>query len=140
MTIVLRLRERFRQRVREWFCAANLTQFGLPLLHPSPTFDSYAFAAFRPLGEDATGIFFLSVGLAWMLGLIANGSRQNTTSTIRLVCGLIGTVTYGLLGLGLLGSYGITGIWSTGFGNYMLVSLLGLYSLYWIAVEKKVNG
>ena len=139
-TIFLRVKHRFRERASEWFCAANLTQFGLSLLHPSQTFDSYAFAAFRNLGEQTTGVFFFLVGFTWFLGLIVNGARQSATSTIRLVCGALGTVSYGLLGLGLLGSYVLTGIWSTGIGNYMLVSILGLYSLYWIAVDKKVNG
>jgi hypothetical protein len=140
MTVVLRLKERFRERASEWFCAANLTQFGLSLLHPSETFNSPTFAAFHDIGENNMGLLMFVVGFAWFLGLIINGARQRATSTIRLICGVIGTITYGLLALGVLGGFVLTGIWSTGFGNYLLVSLLGLYSLYWIAVDKKVNG
>jgi hypothetical protein len=57
-----------------------------------------------------------------------------------LVCGTVGSITFGLFGIGFVGSYFITGILSAGLGLNFLLSLLALYSLFWIAVDKRTNG
>lgn len=138
--IVGRIRERFRDRLSEWFCAANMAWAGTALLHPSDTFTSPAYQAFRRFGEDATGWVIGSLGLLWLIGLIVNGSRQRGTSTIRLVCALVGALGYGTMGIGF--GYGAwqSGIMNIAGGTYMLMSALALYSLYWIAVDKRTNG
>lgn len=138
--IFLRIRERARERLSEWFCACNMTQFGATLYHPSSTFNSPAYEAFAWFGEEMTGLVIGSLGVAWIIGLIVNGARQQVTSTIRMFCAFIGALVYGMLGIGFLWSYAINGVLSTGIGNYFLISVLVLYSLYWIAVDKRTNG
>jgi hypothetical protein len=135
-----RIVERFRERVSEWFCAAYLFVWGATLLHPSETFSAPGYAFFRQFGENDVGWTLSAIGLLWLLGLIVNGSRQRATSTIRLFCGAIGSVTFGLFGIGFVGSYFMTGILSAGLGLNFLLSFLALYSLYWIAVDKRTNG
>ncbi|TPM41528.1 hypothetical protein [Mesorhizobium sp. B2-3-4] len=135
-----RIVERFRERVSEWFCAGYLFIWGASLLHPSAAFSAPGYAFFRKFGENDVGWTLAGIGLLWLLGLIVNGSRQKATSTIRLCCGVVGSVTFGLFGMGFVGSYYITGILSAGLGLNFLLSLLALYCLYWIAVDKRTNG
>lgn len=138
--IIGRIRERFRDRLSEWFCAANMTWVGTALLHPSDTFGAPAYRSFRWIGEGGAGWAIGILGLFWLIGLIINGSRQKATSTIRMVCATVGAIAYGLLGIG----FGISALQSTvmniACGSYMLMSALALYALYWIAVDKRTNG
>lgn len=139
--IFLKIRERFHERASEWFCAASMATWGATLLHPSDTFASPSYEAFaRTLGEDGTGLVVGTMGVAWLIGLIINGARQKATSTIRAVCAFFGALVYGLLGLGFVSSYLINGVLSTGIGTYFGLSILALYSLYWIAIDKRTNG
>lgn len=140
MTVIVRLRERFHQRASEWFCAANMAVWGAILLHPSETFSSPAYEAFRRIGERGTGFLVGGLGLAWLLGLIINGARQRVTSSIRLTCALVGALVYSMLGVGFVCSYFVNGVLSTGTGTYFLISALAFYSLYWITIDKRING
>ncbi len=135
-----RIKERFRERASEWFCAANMAVWGGTLTHPSETFTSPPFQAFRPLGEDITGVLVGGLGLAWLVGLIVNGARQRITSSIRMVCAFVGAMVYGLLAIAFAYSFLLNGILSTGIGTYGLISVLALYSLYWITIDKRDNG
>ncbi|ORE85308.1 hypothetical protein [Aurantimonas sp. 22II-16-19i] len=138
--IFLRIRHRFHQRASEWFCAANMLQFGLTLMHKSQTFDSPAYTAFRWLGEAWTGAAVGSCGFVWLCGLIVNGARQRVTSTIRAWCAFVGALVYGLLALGFLWSFKMTNLLSTGIGNYALVSVLALYALFHVMRDKREQG
>lgn len=141
--IFVRIRERFRQRASEWFCAANLLTWGLVMLHPSNVFgSSTSYEGFKEarITEEqlATGIFIL--GLLWFTGLVINGSMQKVTSTIRAACALVGGVVYMVMSLAFLSSFFITGVLTAGFTTHGLISALAFYSLYWIAVDKRANG
>ena len=135
-----RIVERFRERAPEWYCAANMAQFGATLLHPSETFVAPGFEAFRPFGEVLIGWVIGLLGVAWLVGLIINGARQRITSTIRMFCGFVGAMVYGMLALGFTHSFFANGILPTAIGNNFLISILALYSLYWIAIDKRRNG
>lgn len=137
----LRIQHRFHERSPEWFCAANMAVFGAILLHPSETFASPSFEAFnRLLGEEGSGFVIGTLGVIWLVGLIINGSRQRATSTIRFICAFCGALIYGMLGLGFLVSYFLTGVLSTGIGNYLMISVGALYALRGIAKDKRENG
>ncbi len=139
-TVVLRLIRRFRGRASEWFCAANMFAWGATLLHPSATFTSPAFQAFDRLGEDKTGALVGGCGLVWIVGLIVNGTVESVTTPIRAICAFAGAMVYGFLALGFVFSFQLNGILSTGISNYGLISLLALYSLYWIMRDKRSGG
>lgn len=135
-----RIRERFRDRAAEWFCAGNMTWTGAALLHPSQTFTAPGWQSFRWLGEDLTGYLIGGLGLLWLVGLIINGALQSVTSTIRLGCAFVGSLAYGFLAVGFTFSFLINGVLPTAIGTNFLISALGLYSLFWITVDKRENG
>lgn len=137
MLILVRLARRFRGRASEWFCAANMFAWGATLLHPSETFTSPAFQAFSRMGEDRTGAIVGACGLIWIVGLIVNGSLESVTSPIRAICAFAGAMVYGLLAVGFFYSFQANGVLSTGISNYGLISLLALYSLYWIMRDRR---
>jgi hypothetical protein len=138
----VRIRERFRQRASEWFCAAMLATWGLALLHPSNNFESTpAYEAFsRTIKEENMAAALTLLGVAWLVGLIINGARQRVTSTIRACCAFLGGVIYMVMSLGFLSSYFITGVLTAGPSTYALTSALAFYSLYWITIDKRQNG
>lgn len=138
----VRIKERFRQRASEWFCAANLAWWGLSMLHPSDTFGSTkAYTAFaRTIKEENMAAALTLLGTAWLVGLIINGARQRITSTIRIICSFAGGVIYMVMALGFLSSYLITGVLGAGPGTYALTSALAFYSLYWVVIDKRQNG
>ncbi len=140
--IFIRLRQRFRHRASEWFCAANTLWWGLSLVHPDDTFaSSIAYTAFRnTLNESALGAALTVLGAAWIAGLIVNGKMQRVTSTTRAICALVGAVSFGMLAFGFIASIVVSGTMNTASGNYTLVSILAFYSLYWIAIDKRNNG
>jgi hypothetical protein len=140
--VFVRITERFRQRMSEWFCAANLLGFGMSLLHPSAAFNGNpAYAAFqRNISEEHMAVCLAGLGLLWLVGLIINGSRQKVTSTIRAACAMTGGVVYMVMSLGFLSSYVITGVLGAGVSTYALISALAFYSLYWIIIDKRANG
>lgn len=111
--------------------------WGATLLHPSETFTSPAFQAFTVIGEDRTGWLVGGLGALWVLGLIVNGSLENVTSPIRAICAFAGAMVYGFLALGFLFSFRLNGVLSTGISTYGLISILALYSLYWIMRDRK---
>jgi hypothetical protein len=139
--IFLRIKRRFRGRASEWFCAANMTQWGVTLLHPSPTFKAPAYEKFAQLtDETTTGLVIGGLGLAWLIALIINGARQRMTSSLRMLCAFLGAVIYIILALVFFSSYLINGLLPTLVGTNILIALLALYALYWIAVDKRTNG
>lgn len=139
MVILIRLARRFRGRASEWFCATNMAAWGATLLHPSETFTSPAFQGFSWLGEDRTGWLVGACGFAWVAGLIINGSLEAVTSPIRAVCAFLGAMVYGFLSLGFFGSFLLNGVLSTGVSTYSLMSVLALYSLYWIIRDHRAG-
>lgn len=135
--IFWRLVHRFRGRASEWFCAFNMFAWGATLLHPSATFTSPAYQAFAAIGEDRTGWWVGSCGAIWIVALIINGTLDSVTSPLRAICAFVGSMVFGFLSLGFLYSYQLNGVLSTGVENYALISLLALYSLYWIVRDRK---
>ena len=137
---VARIQERFRERAIEWFCAAAMAAWGLGLLHPSLSFTSYAYVAFRGIGETNSGFIGSVIGIGWLIGLIINGAKQRVTSTIRMVCAALGAIAFGILAVGIFYGFLRSGIYSTGVASYAIYSFMSLYSLYWTAVDKRDNG
>jgi len=132
--IILRIKERARHRISEWFAAANMLGFGMSLLAPGDTFSSASYQAFRqmlpyePFGltpEQQWGFLIATTGFLWLIGLIINGSRQRATMHIRASCGLVGGVVYGTLSLGFFLPYGAF-LWSLGFLDAIRF-ILGIY-------------
>lgn len=138
----VRIKERFRQRASEWYCAANLAWWGFSMLHPSDTFGSTAaYTAFeRTITEENMAAALTLLGMLWLVGLIVNGARQRITSTIRIACSFCGGIVYLVMSLGFLSSYIITGVLVAGIGTYALTSALAFYSLYWVVIDKRQNG
>ena len=126
--IILRIKERARHRISEWFAAANMLGFGMSLLAPGDTFSSASYQAFRqmlpyePFGltpEQQWGFLIATTGFLWLIGLIINGSRQRATMHIRASCGLVGGVVYALSGI-------LSALWSVS----LVPGVLGRYTLH----------
>ncbi len=137
--VFIRIKNRFRHRASEWFCALNLLLWGVVMLHPSSSFaSSQAYAAFeRTVTEEHMASALTALGLLWLAGLIVNGAREKATSLIRATCAAAGGVIYFTMALGFLSSYFITGVLTAGITTYVLISALSFYSLYWIAKDKR---
>lgn len=140
--LFVRIKERFRQRASEWYCAANLAWLGIAMLHPTSIFAaSPGYNSFQSIiTEETMAVLLTALGGAWLVGLIINGARQRVTSTIRIACSLAGGVIYLTMALGFLSSYLQTGVLTAGVGTYFLTSALAFYSLYWVTIDKKLNG
>ncbi|MCW7544928.1 hypothetical protein N7I30_14060 [Aurantimonas litoralis] len=135
--IYISISRKNHSRAPEWFSAVFMFGFGLTLLHPSRTFDSSSYRAFdQSIGESGTGIITFAVAAFWLFGLWYNGRKETLTSTVRACCACMGVVVYAMLTTGFVISFFLTGLLSTGWWAYFMMSMLSLYNVTQILHDK----
>ncbi|WAJ27129.1 hypothetical protein [Antarcticirhabdus aurantiaca] len=140
MIAIREVRRRFHERSAEWYSATVLFGFGAVLMHPSPTFTSPSWDGFAQLGEEGTGLMIGGIGFVWLIALFINGARQMVTSTLRMICAFLGALASGILCIGFLGAYFLSGILTTGAWTYFMLSVYSLYALFHATKDKRRNG
>lgn len=133
LTVDERLHRALQDRGLEWFSAAVMVAWGLTLAMPGNTLAGSNFQAFQRypfMTETFWATIFGIVGGMRLVALYING-RNPRTPYARMGGALFGTISWGQVSLLITeGTYGATGIASTGTGVYALLALADLVSIY----------
>jgi len=133
ITLDERLHRALQDRGLEWFSAAVMVAWGVTLALPGDTLAGANFSAFQRypwMTESFWASVFGVIGGMRLCALYINGKNPRTPYA-RMVGSLFGTVAW--LQVSLLiteGTYGVTGIASTGTGVYALLAFADLVSIY----------
>jgi hypothetical protein len=114
--IFVKIKERFQNRIMEWYVAAQLLIWGIVLLSPINVFAAAPifFKGFAAIGEDGLGFIMTGLGLIRIVALIINGAVPNVTPLIRLAGAFIGC-----------------GVWFLISSEYWLNAPLGIWVAAW---------
>jgi hypothetical protein len=124
--VILRIRQRFRDRVLEWEHAIMTCLWGLIILGNPAQFDSAGFAAF--VGGPVTWGWTVTIaGVLRLAALCVNGYMARPTALIRVLAGVSGILLFAAISLGFLFSWR----WGTALAMYPVVGFFGLFSVYW---------
>ena len=128
-----RLHRLVEGRGLEWLSSAVMVAWGGTLALPGNTFDTGSFAAFHgygPMDEAFWAAAFGLVGGARIAALYING-RNPRTPYARMSGSLFGALSWGQVSwLFTQGTFGVTGVPSTGTGVYALLALADLVSIF----------
>lgn len=128
-----RTRSMFQDRGLEWFSAAVMVAWGVTLALPGNTLDGISFTAFQRHAWMTETFWAAALGLAGgarIAALYVNG-RNPRTPYARMAGALFGALSWGqVCWLLTQGTYGQTGIASTGTGVYGLLAVADLFSIF----------
>jgi hypothetical protein len=124
--VLLRIRQRFRQRALEWEHAIMTVLWGLIVLGNPGQFDSPGFAAFIG-GPMVWGWAITVLGTARIMALCVNGYMARPTALMRVLAGVSGILLFAAISLGFLFSWR----WGTALAMYPVVGVFGLFTVYW---------
>jgi uncharacterized membrane protein len=102
--VVFRIKHKFRQRIVEWVCAAQIALFGLILMDASNTFgQSNNFVWMSSImSEPAWAYSLFVIGTGRIIGLIINGSMESVTPWIRTFGAFCGLFVFGMITTSML--------------------------------------
>lgn len=125
-----RMRQRFRSRVLEWEHAIMAVLWGGIVLTNPDLFEGPSFVAFKG-GPVLWGWAVMLCGVARLVALGINGYMAVPTAMVRALAAVAGIALFGAISLGLLFSWR----WGTGLAVYPVLSVFGLFSLYWAVFD-----
>jgi hypothetical protein len=133
LTLDERLHRALQDRGMEWFSAAVMVAWAVTLALPGNTLDGSNFAAFHRypwMTEIFWAVMFGVIGGARLLALYINGHSPRSPYA-RMIGSLFGALSWGQVSLLITeGTYGTTGVASTGTGVYALLAVADLISVY----------
>lgn len=97
-----RFQRTFRERAPEWALAFIAAGWGFTLLLPGTTFDRPFFRPFAAIAPELVwGVLVFGTGIARLVALYINGSRQETP-LVRQVCSAVAMFIWAMLTMGAL--------------------------------------
>lgn len=91
VSVIVGIRDKFLDRILEWYVAVQLLMWGLVLIAPEQSFAfTPAFFANFPVSEDVLGPLMLGLGLVRVGALIINGAIPGITPFVRMFGAFIG--------------------------------------------------
>ena len=137
-----RMHRALQDRGLEWFSAAVMVSWGITLALPGNTLDGSNFTAFHRypwMSEAFWAAAFGMVGGGRLVALYING-RKPQTPYARMAGSLFGALSWGQVALLITeGTYGLTGVASTGTGIYTLLAIADLFSIFRAAHDARYN-
>lgn len=144
-TVVFRVKHKFRQRIVEWVCGAQIALFGLILMDASNTFGTSNnfvwMASIMTEPEWAYSLFVIGVGR--LIGLIINGSMESVTPWIRTFGALCGLFVFGMITTSMLyAAFAIGSPPAAGISMYSVAFCAEVAAIYCAVIDARIyeNG